>query len=144
VVRFVSDGERAYALKEAQECLAKREHGMLRMFADKHVPAVEAVGLVTGRVTPDGTPLDAVLVTRYLDHSLPFSYLFGREGFALTDKLIDAAVGLLTRILLLDLQAGGRFPPDVDVIAVAERFGSATGCSGTRGSRCTKTRPAGC
>ena len=101
VVRFVSDGERAYALEgNPANADAKREYGMLRQLETERLPVVEAAGLVTGRATPAGEPLDAVLATRYLDYSLPFSYLFGVEGRGLTRKLIDAAVVLLARIHL--------------------------------------------
>ena len=99
VVRVVRDGERAYALKETAEADARREYAMLRLIASEHLPVVEAVGLITGRQTPDGDHLDAVLVTRYLDFSLPYRYLFGVEGGPyLGKRLVDAAVVLLVRI----------------------------------------------
>src|SRR4051812_45370496 len=99
VVRFVSEGERIYALKEMPQRVAEHEYTMLRQLAAEHLPVVEAVGLVTGRTTDDGAPLDAVLVTRYLDYSLPFAYLFGVEGGqALGRRLLDAGVVLLVRL----------------------------------------------
>jgi uncharacterized protein DUF4032/lipopolysaccharide kinase (Kdo/WaaP) family protein len=99
VVRFVSDGRRAYALKEMPGADAEREHRMLREMRSAGLPVVEAVGLVTGRETSEGQPLPAVLVTRFLDYSLPFRYLFGLEGGSdLAGKLIDAALVLLIRI----------------------------------------------
>src|ERR1700738_3491939 len=76
VVRFVSDGERAYALKETTTADAEREYGLLRQLEDEELPTVEAVALVTGRESTSGDPLDAVLATRYLDWSLPYGYLF--------------------------------------------------------------------
>jgi hypothetical protein len=97
-VRFVSDGEKAYALKEMTAPDAEREYRMLRAMRSERLPVVEAAGLVTGRQTQDGEPLPAVLVTRFLDYSLPFRYLFGTEGGrGLVAKLIDAAVVLLVR-----------------------------------------------
>ena len=99
VVRFVSDGERAYALKEMHPDDAEHEYAMLRLLGADHLPVVDAVGLVTGRRRDDGAPLDAVLVTRYLDYSLPFRYLFGVEGgYGLAARLVDAAVVLLVRL----------------------------------------------
>jgi uncharacterized protein DUF4032/lipopolysaccharide kinase (Kdo/WaaP) family protein len=99
VVRFVSDGQRAYALKEMARQDAEREYRMLREMRPAGLPVVEAVGLVTGRETPEGQPLPAALVTRFLDYSLPFRYLFGVEGGSdLAAKLIDAAVVLLVRL----------------------------------------------
>jgi hypothetical protein len=99
VVRIVSDRERAYALKEMDEAEARREYAMLRMIGSEHLPAVEPVGLMTARRTAAGDPLAAVLVTRYLDFSLPYRYLFGVEGSPyLGKRLVDAAVVLLVRI----------------------------------------------
>jgi hypothetical protein len=101
VVRFVSDGERVFALKETSEPDAEREYKMLRLLAAERLPAVEAVGLVTGRTADGGDTLDAVLVTRYLDYSLPYQYLFSEEGSrGLDRRLIDAAVVLLVRLHL--------------------------------------------
>jgi hypothetical protein len=103
VVRFVSDGERVYALKEMAQPDAEREYAMLRLLATEGLPAVEAVGLVTGRATPAGEPLDAVLVTRYLDYSLPFHHLFSAEavpGPGFGRRLVDAGVVLLARLHL--------------------------------------------
>ena len=99
VVRFVSDGERAYALKEMDQRDAEREYAMLRLLETEEMPAVEAVGLVTGRRTADGEPLGAVLVTRYLDYALPFRYLLSTEGgHGLGRRLVDAGVVLLVRV----------------------------------------------
>ncbi len=99
VVRFVSDGERVYALKETSRHEGEHEYSMLRLLASENLPVVEAVGLITGRETADGTPLGAVLVTRYLDYALPFRYLFGVEGgHGLGHRLVDAAVVLLVRL----------------------------------------------
>ena len=99
VVRFVHDRglDRVYALKETEEADARREYAMLRLLASHGQPVVEAVGLVTER----DTGLGAVLITRYLDYSLPFQYLFGAEGSrVLGDRLADAGVVLLTRLHL--------------------------------------------
>ncbi len=101
VVRFVGDGERVYALKEMAPALTEHEYSALRRMALERLPVVEAVGLVSGRETEAGEPLDAVLVTRYLDFSLPYRYLFGVEGgAALGRRLLDAAVVLLVRLHL--------------------------------------------
>jgi len=99
VVRFVSDGDRVYALKETDAGDALKEYAMLRRLALDNLPVVGAVGVVTGRVDADGRPLGAVLVTRYLDFALPYRYLFSVEGsHGLGHKLVDAAVVLLVRI----------------------------------------------
>jgi hypothetical protein len=99
VVRCVSDGDRVYALKEMDGRDAEQEYAMLRLLGQENLPVVEPVGLVTGRETPEGEPLGATLVTRYLDFSLPFRYLFSLEGgHGLGRRLVDAAVVLLVRI----------------------------------------------
>ena len=101
VVRFVGDGERVYALKEMEPDLTQHEYTALRRMALERLPVVEAVGLVSGRESAAGEPLDSVLVTRYLDFSLPYRYLFGVEGGApLGRRLLDAAVVLLVRLHL--------------------------------------------
>jgi hypothetical protein len=100
VVRFLSDGERVYALKETEPADAEQEYAMLRLLGTEGLPAVEAAGLVR-RHTDDGRPLETVLDTRYLDYSLPFRYLFRTHGgHGLGRQLVDAAVVLLVRIHL--------------------------------------------
>jgi Domain of unknown function (DUF4032)/Lipopolysaccharide kinase (Kdo/WaaP) family len=110
VVRFVRDGERVYALKEMPLPDAEREYAVLRTMAGRGLPVVEAVALVSGRETAGEEPLGAVLVTRHLDYSLPFQYLFGLEASRpaaeagnspdLSARLVDAAVVLLARLHL--------------------------------------------
>jgi hypothetical protein len=100
-VRFVADADRVFALKETTERDAAHEYSMLRLLETEGLPAVHAAGVVTGRQGADGTPLGAVLVTRYLDFSLPFHYLFGTDsGPALGARLLDAGVVLLARLHL--------------------------------------------
>ncbi|MEM7272843.1 MAG: DUF4032 domain-containing protein [Actinomycetota bacterium] len=94
VVRFVRYDDRVYAIKETEEHLARGEYLMLKELREEHLPVVEPVGYVTGADGP------AHLITRYLDFSLPYRYLFGREETGLTDKLLDAAVVLLVRLHL--------------------------------------------
>jgi hypothetical protein len=99
VVRMVEYDDRVYAIKETTEYLARREYATLRELRDLHLPTVVPVGYVTGRYTPDGEELGAALITRFLDFSLPYGYLFTveRPDF-LRRKLMDAAVILLVRL----------------------------------------------
>jgi len=99
VVRMVDYDDRVYAIKETTEDLARREYQTLRELRDLHLPTVVPVGYVTGRETPDGEQLGAALITRFLDFSLPYGYLFAveRPDF-LRAKLLDAAVILLVRL----------------------------------------------
>jgi len=99
VVRMVEYDDRVYAIKETTEELARAEYTTLRDLHERGLPAVHQVGHVTGRYTPDGEPLGGALITRFLDFSLPYGYLFTveRPDF-LRAKLMDAAVILLVRL----------------------------------------------
>ena len=104
VVRVVQYGPSLYVLKELPERLAFREYRLLRALADRSVPAVEVVGVVTGRVgNHDGSqePLEAVLITEHLEYSLPYRRLFtGRVIHGVGDRLLDALSQLLVRLHL--------------------------------------------
>ena len=101
VVRMVRYDERVYALKELPHRLATHEYRVLRHLSDERLPAVRPVGVVSGRTARDGAELDSVLITRYLDFSLPYQHLFHTTSAAmLSDRLLDAAVVLLSRLHL--------------------------------------------
>jgi len=104
VVRFVAYEGRVYALKETSTELAQREFRSLRALAQEGLPVVEAVGVVTGRTRggdADDDPLDAVLVTRYLDFSLPYRYVLSQaSGPELREQLLNAGAALLVRLHL--------------------------------------------
>ena len=101
VVRFTRLNGRVYALKEIVKPIADREYRLLRDLTRLEIPAVKAVGVVSGREAPDGSPLDSVLVTRHLQYSLPYRALFARMMRRDTvDRLIDALVVLLVRVHL--------------------------------------------
>jgi tRNA A-37 threonylcarbamoyl transferase component Bud32 len=97
VVRFVEYDGALYALKELPERPARREYTLLRRLESQGLPVVEAVGLVTDRQDD----LDAVLVTRHLEYSLPYRALFsGRAIPDLRTHLLNALVELLARLHL--------------------------------------------
>ena len=101
VVRFVQLGSNIYALKETPEPIAMREYRMLRDLRRMGQPVVEPVGVVAGRVDPDGEELQAVLVTRHLTFSMPYRAMFSQEiTNATTVRLVDALVVLLNRLHL--------------------------------------------
>lgn len=101
VVRFVRIGGIVYAVKEIDRGLAEHEYDVLRSLAADGVPVVEAVGVVAGRVTPEGEPLDSALVTKHLRFSLPYRALFSRRlDPDLEPKLLDALAELLVRLHL--------------------------------------------
>jgi hypothetical protein len=99
VVRFVAYDDRVYALKETTTELATHEFRVLRDLANDGLPVVEAVGVVTGRTDASEVPLGSVLITRFLDYALPYTYLIGsQEGTALRSRLLDAGAVLLVRL----------------------------------------------
>lgn len=104
VVRFVSYEDHLYALKELPPRLAEREYRLLRRMASENIPAVEVVGFVTERgSSPAGEELEAVLITRHLEYSLPYRALFMGHGVPdLRNRLLDALAGLLVRLHMND------------------------------------------
>ena len=102
VVRFVDYDGRLYALKELPQRLARREYRLLRHLAAESVPAVDVVGVVADRVPPEGgDPLEAVLITSYLEFSLPYRTLFTGPGLPdLSNRMLDALAELLARLHL--------------------------------------------
>jgi hypothetical protein len=102
VVRFVDYDGRLYALKELPQRLARREYRLLRHLAAESVPAVDVVGVVADRVPLAGSgPLEAVLITSYLEFSLPYRTLFTGPGVPdLGNRMLDALAELLARLHL--------------------------------------------
>jgi hypothetical protein len=97
VVRFVEYDGALYALKELPAPLAWREYRLLRALEERAMPVVEGVGVVAER----GDDLDAILITRHLEYSLPFRTLFARGGVSdLRHRLLDAGAQLLVRLHL--------------------------------------------
>ena len=98
VVRFVDYDGALYALKQLPEPLARREYRLLGELADQSIPVVEAVGVVFSRATEHD---EAVLITRYLDFSLPYRSLFTGRGIPdLRNRLLDSLAELLVRLHL--------------------------------------------
>ncbi|GAA1884857.1 DUF4032 domain-containing protein [Lapillicoccus jejuensis] len=101
VVRFVRFQGRVIAIKEIKAELARREYEMLRNLGRLEVPSVEPFGVVTGRIGADGEPLDACLITRHLQYSLPYRALYSQTLRPDTaDRLVDALAVLLVRLHL--------------------------------------------
>ncbi len=100
-MRFVDRGGTLFALKELQSPLAEREYRLLRRLAAEGVPAVEGVGVVRERASAAGEPLADIVVTRYLEFSLPLRILLARRPLPeLLDRLLDAFAELLVRLHL--------------------------------------------
>jgi hypothetical protein len=97
VVRFTAAGGSVYALKEIGEPLARKEYALLGELAEAGLPAVSVLGICVGR--PGDLP--AVLVTRYLEYSMSYRYVFSspRAGHSAA-QLVDTMVELLVRLHL--------------------------------------------
>jgi Domain of unknown function (DUF4032)/Lipopolysaccharide kinase (Kdo/WaaP) family len=101
VVRFVRVEGHVYAVKETRPAMAEREYRMLRDLGRLRLPVVEPVGIVSGRESADGEPIEPALITRHLAHSLPYRALFShRLQDDTLDRVVDALVVLLTRLHL--------------------------------------------
>ncbi|GAA3463036.1 DUF4032 domain-containing protein [Saccharothrix longispora] len=97
VVRFVASEGRVYALKEIAEPLARHEYALLGEFEQEGLPTVSVLGLCVDR--PDDQ--QAILVTRYLEHSMSYRYLFSSpRGDHSADRLVGTLVELLVRLHL--------------------------------------------
>jgi hypothetical protein len=97
VVRFVMSDGTVYALKEIDERLARHEYALLTEFEEEGLPTVSVLGICVDR--PHDLP--AILVTRYLEYSMSYRYLFSspRSDHS-AEQLIDTLVELLVRLHL--------------------------------------------
>src|SRR3712207_423842 len=97
VVRFVAAEGRVYALKEIAEPLARHEYALLGEFEEEGLPAVSVLGICVDRPGDQ----QAILVTRYLEYSMSYRYLFSRPtGEHSAEQLLDTMVVLLVRLHL--------------------------------------------
>jgi hypothetical protein len=102
VVRFVQLSGGLYALKELPPRIARREYRLLGDLERENVPSVGAEGIVTERRTAGGEDLDSILVTRYLEFSLPYRVVLGRGALPAPAPAMRAALaGLLVRLHLV-------------------------------------------
>jgi hypothetical protein len=97
VVRFATSDTTVYALKEIDERLARHEYALLTEFEEEGLPTVSVLGICVDR--PDDLP--AILVTRYLEYSMSYRYLFSSpRADHSAEQLIDTLVELLVRLHL--------------------------------------------
>ncbi len=103
-VVFVRYARHLYALKELPPEVAEREYDTLRRMGEVHLPAVEAVGHAAVE-HPWGKT--SVLITRYLDYSLPYRSLFIDASMQVyQEHLLDAMAGLLVQLHLAGVYWG--------------------------------------
>ena len=99
-VLFVEYEDAIYALKELPAGLAEREYSLLRGMEDRRLPSVIAAGHARVRL-PGESADNSVLITRYLDGSLPYRTLFMNQGLErYRERLLYAMAGLLVRLHL--------------------------------------------
>ncbi|MBI9114525.1 DUF4032 domain-containing protein [Sanguibacter suaedae] len=107
VVRFVKMSGGVIAVKEIGETVAYREYELLRQLSRIDVPSVDPVGVITGRQDKNGERLEAVLITKHLQFSLPYRSLFSQTLRPDTaTRLIDALAVLLVRLHLIGFYWG--------------------------------------
>jgi hypothetical protein len=95
-VLFAQYGTALYAVKELPPQVGEREYHALRWLEEHELPAVVAAGHARVMGEEEET---SVLITRYLEHSLPYRTLFESAGLApYRARLIDAIAGLLVRL----------------------------------------------
>jgi hypothetical protein len=97
-VQFVGYGERTYAIKQTLVPVAEREYQALLRAEERRLPCVRASGWLA---VDTGEEPTGVLVTEFLDRSLPYRTLFRGSGMErYRDRLLDAMAGLLVRLHL--------------------------------------------
>ncbi|MEQ8220666.1 MAG: DUF4032 domain-containing protein [Candidatus Eremiobacterota bacterium] len=97
-VVFVNYNGVLYALKELPAELAEKEYNLLRQMEEIKLPVVSPVGHVK-TVTADGNM--SVLITKYLEYSLPYYSIFMHSSLErYRQYLLDAITGLLVQLHL--------------------------------------------
>jgi hypothetical protein len=103
VVRFTACEGRVYALKEIAEPLARHEYALLAEFEGEGLPSVSVLGICVDRPGDQ----QAILVTRYLEYSMSYRFVFsGPRAAHSPDRLLDTLVQLLVRLHLAGIYWG--------------------------------------
>jgi hypothetical protein len=103
-VVFVNYDGVLYTLKEMPAHQAEREYQLLTKIETLRIPVVTPVGFVNIRTSRDKT---GVLVTRYLEHSIPYRSLFMTGNLVrYREHLLDAIAGLLVQTHLAGIYWG--------------------------------------
>jgi hypothetical protein len=95
-VVFVNYDGTLYGLKELPPDVAEREFNALQTLASLRLPAVVPVGFAIPSVPDDKT---SVLITQFLDNSIPYRSLFMSPGLTrYRESLLDAIANLLVQL----------------------------------------------
>ena len=98
-VVFVNYDGVLFAIKELPPEIAAREYASLLEMEEKRLPVVRAWGHLDTH--PHGNPT-SILITRYLERSLPYQTLFAGQDLMKTGAgLLDAMAGLLVQLHLV-------------------------------------------
>ena len=96
-VVFVNYAGALYAIKEMPGDLAETEYKLLIQLETANIQTVSPVGWRRSEFLT--TPRRGLLITRYLDHSIPYRSLFQHGGLQRYRKhLLDAIAGLLVQL----------------------------------------------
>jgi hypothetical protein len=119
-VRFVATRGHVFALKEISERLARHEYALLTEFEQEGLPTVSVLGICVDRPGDQ----EAILVTRYLEYSMSYRWLFSTPRAAHSaEQLLDTMVELLVRLHLAGIFWGDcslsntLFRPDAGALA---------------------------
>ena len=94
---FVQYGEELYAIKQNVAAACRKEYENLRELQRLNLPAVVPIG--HGSLNEGDT--QAVVITQFLSHSLPYRNLFTQPNLAYYRQfLLDAMAGLLVQLHL--------------------------------------------
>ena len=97
-VVFVNYGGVLYAVKELHLGSAEREYQVLLLAQEGHLPSVVPAGFAE---TNTRLGRRSILITRFLENSLPYRMLFMSQGFERYRMyLLDAIAGLLVQLHL--------------------------------------------
>lgn len=100
IIVFVSYDEAVFALKKLPQTAAEKEYRNLKWLESRNLPAVRPAGLALPLSAEKGRE-EAILITRFLEYSLPYLHLFRRSKDSLpTDTLLDSLASLLVQLHL--------------------------------------------
>jgi tRNA A-37 threonylcarbamoyl transferase component Bud32 len=103
-VVFVSYDDVIYAIKELPAQAGEREYGLLREVEARRLPAVTPVGHARARRADEEL---SIVITRFLDGSLPYRSLFMQRGLErYRSRLLGTIAGLLVRLHLAGVYWG--------------------------------------
>jgi hypothetical protein len=104
-VQFVGYDERAWAIKRTSVHGAEKEYTVLAQAEERRLPCVRPAGWLV--IAERDGARSGMLVTEFLDGSLPYRTLFRARGLErYRERLLDAMAGLVVRLHLAGLYWG--------------------------------------